>query len=157
MKNKGYTIMEAVIAMFLVVVMVGAVFSALMSSRRAIVTSSEKEEVYYSLKSTYGMLKDCRSNKNCQLKEFKCGSDSGCSLNFSGAVEDLKNINQLFTFNFNSLCKESTSGIFQYTAANSNDEPQVWLFNNNNICSDHSEPLKNFYVLDIQAQCTEAL
>ena len=104
MKNKGYTIMEAVIAMFLVLVMVGAVFSALMSGRRAITATSEKEEVFYSLQSAYTMFKDCRVNADCFLH-----AQSG--LNCSNAVFDptqheFKDCDKLFTFNFkNSFIK----------------------------------------------------
>ena len=153
--------MEAVIAMFLVVVMVGAVFSALMSSRRAIVTSSEREEIFYTLKSTYGLLKDCRSNPNCQLSKWHT-TDNPCpsSLEAGAGAKDLKKCNNLFTFNFNNLCKENvpgSPGVFQYTVTDSENKPGAWFYNKNNVCPLNPDILKNFYVLDIQAQCTEAL
>ena len=160
MNNKGYTIMEAVIAMFLVVVMVGAVFSALMSSRRAIVSSSEREEVFYTLKSTYGMLKDCRSNPDCYLHNssgLKCTAAT-----FEAGEHNLENCNGLFTSNFGNLCKKGTdfpgnTGAFKYTAGvmAAADTPQGSFVQDNGKCSD--EHLKNFYTLNIVANCSEAL
>lgn len=156
MKNKGYTIMEAVIAMFLVVVMVGAVFSALMSSRRAIVTSSEREEIFYSLKSAYGMLKDCRSNPDCQLTYWST-TDKPCPSSFTAGAgaNILKDCNNLFTFNFANLCKATDDkAVFQYTVTNSANKPVVKLYK-----ADGTHPnatLTNFYVLDMEAKCQEA-
>lgn len=97
MKNKGYTIIEAVIAMFLVVVMVGAVFSALMTGRRAIVNSSEKEEVFYTMQSLYGLIKDCNRNPNCILAGFEECRDNN----------DLRGCQELFTFAFNNVCRSA--------------------------------------------------
>ena len=149
--------MEAVIAMFLVVVMVGAVFSALMSSRRAIVTSSEKEEVYYTLKSTYSMLKDCRSNPDCQLSIWHT-TNNPCPSSFTAeaGTQSLKHCNNLFTFNFDNICKTAdTTGVFQYTITNSTNKPSVSFFSKTGTSI--TETLNNFYVLDIQAQCSEPL
>ncbi len=155
MKNKGYTIMEAVIAMFLLVVMVGAVFSALMSGRRAIIVSSEREEVFYSLNSVYGMLKDCRSNPQyCHLKDLGC--------NYSFDVESnqgLKGCDDLFTFTFGNLCKGATSnnsvGQFQFNVKPSDIAPSVWLSVRPGQCLSEPIMLQDFYRLDIQANCTE--
>lgn len=156
MKNKGYTIMEAVIAMFLVLVMVGAVFSALMSSRRAIITSSEREELFYSLNSVYGMLKDCRTNPDsCHLKNL---NGSNC---FSGMPgnQDLISCDGLFTFNFQNLCKATSSEdrTFKYDIQVSSYTPQAWLSYLAGACPASSITLQNFYLLDLQANCTEAL
>ena len=152
MKNKGYTIMEAVIAMFLVIVMVGAVFSAMMSSRRAIITSSEREELFYSLNSTYGMLKDCRSNpRRCHLKSLSC---------FSGmpGSNDLRNCNELFTFNFQNLCQEANSGIFEYTVKESEDYLTIDLSDEPNVCQAEKIPqLNDLYILELKAKCLEIL
>jgi len=151
--------MEAVIAMFLVVVMVGAVFSALMSSRRAIVTSSEREEVFYTLKSTYGMLKDCRSNPNCQLSTWHTTSNPcPSSLEAGAGAQVLKKCNNLFTFNFNNLCKENVPGspaLFQYTVTVSTNTPVGQFYTEIGKCDPSN--LKDFYVLNIEAKCTEAL
>lgn len=156
MNNKGYTIMEAVIAMFLVVVMVGTVFSALMSSRRAIIASSEKEEVLYSLNSSYALLKDCRSNPNCHLK------DLSCNYNFSdqSGTQDWKTCNELFTFNYKNLCLNSNDEerskfnfkldkadgpLFHFTGYDSDGSP---------VCVAGIVP-REFYSLNIDARCTE--
>lgn len=153
MNNKGYTIMEAVIAMFLVVVMVGAVFSALMSGRRAITTSSEKEEIFYSLQSTYGMLKDCRSNPDCHLKNLNC------NYAYTGSNQNLKGCDSLFTFNFANLCKGATEtngvGVFRFNVSSTTTAPTAWLSVSPGVCSDHSVALTDFYVLNIEASCTE--
>ena len=151
MNNKGYTIMEAVIAMFLVVVMVGAVFSALMSSRRAIVASSEKEEILYSINSLYGLLKDCRSNPDCQLSKF-----NSCNSSFSSgnATQDMKNCDELFTFNFKNLCKNDATGKFEYTVRDT-DGPATCLLEPNGKCEVNPRPFPDFYSLEIDAQCTE--
>ena len=59
MKNsKGYTIIEAVIAMLLVSVVVGGIFSALMASRRAIIDPSYKEEMVFAVESANNLLKN---------------------------------------------------------------------------------------------------
>ena len=155
MKNKGYTMIEAVVAMFLVVVMVGAVFSALMSGRRAITSSTEKEEVFYSLQSAYGMLKDCRSNPhNCHLRELVCGTDSTCTLGISG---NLHGVNDLFTFNFQNLCQgtNQNNNYFKYTIADRpNFEPMGMSFHNVSGGPTISE-LSNMQTVSIEAKCTE--
>ena len=147
--------MEAVIAMFLVVVMVGAVFSALMSSRRAIITSSEREELSYSLNSLFGMLKDCRTNpQSCHLKNLGC---------FSGmpGTSDLTNCNELFTFNFQNICKATNAQdrTFSYNIQVSSYTPEVALFDNSaaNACPDKPVKLDKFYLVDLQAICMETL
>lgn len=150
MNNKGYTIMEAVIAMFLVVVMVGAVFSALMSSRRAIISSSEKEEMLYSLDSAYAMIKDCRSNPTCHLQQ------AGCAHGFSSTngVQDLKSCNDLFTFNFQNLCTNTSLGALNYTLSNVTG-PTAYLGIYNSAYVMINEPLHGFYTLNITASCSE--
>ena len=147
--------MEAVVAMFLVVVLVGAVFSALMSSRRAIVSSSEKEEVLYSLQSAYGMLKDCRSNPECHLSKWHTDSKPCPSLFNVAGVQNLKKCDNLFTFNFSNLCKEDDSGIFQYKVISSPETPVVGFINESGKCT--VENLKNFNILAIEAECQETL
>ncbi len=149
MQNKGYTIMEAVVAMFLVVVMVGAVFSALMSSRRAIISSSEREEVLYSLQSAYGMLKDCRSNTECHLKKM------GCNYEYSVSDQDLKTCNGLFTFNFKNLCEKDSTGVFSYNVKVSQSLPEAWLSLDPGMCVSKPVQLEHFNVLSLKAQCTE--
>jgi len=156
MNKKGYTIMEAVIAMFLVVVMVGTVFSALMSSRRAIITSSEKEELLYSLNSAYSLLKDCRSNPNCHLQ------DSECSHVFapleSGRAQEWKNCRELFTFEFKNLClnpnEEASHLDFELTDV---DGPVYYFIDYESGIPECAEGLipNEFYTLDIDARCTE--
>ena len=47
MNKKGFTLVEAVVAMFLVAVIVGGVFTALMAARRAVVESTGKEDMVY--------------------------------------------------------------------------------------------------------------
>ena len=154
MKNKGYTIMEAVIAMFLVVVMVGAVFSALMSGRRAIVTSSEREEVFYSLSSAYNMIKDCRSNHNCHLRHLGCNY-SYQSVNNQGLIE----CNDLFTFSFANVCKGANQysrvGTFQFKVSSTTTAPTAWFYTDSNVCPNIAKPLPDFYYLNIEANCTE--
>ena len=159
--NKGYTIMEAVIAMFLVVVMVGAVFSALMAGRRAIVSSSEREEIFYSLNSAYGMLKDCRSNTQyCRLANF----GTTCPHGYLSTNQSLQECEQLFTFGFANLCKgaapDNNVGTFQYHAVNSDIVPQV-QFSSPTASGNGVEAvqfdLPDFYILQLEAQCTEGL
>ncbi|MBO4707308.1 MAG: hypothetical protein J5594_01955 [Elusimicrobiaceae bacterium] len=158
MNNKGYTIMEAVVAMFLIVVMVGAVFSALMSGRRAIVTSSEREEVLYSIQSAYGMLKDCRNNDNCQL------GVSGCEHLYSGGgttdadgYHDLKTCGDLFTFNFNNLCKDDPNAFYKYRVLTNSNGVNVSLPVTNSVGSAPSPMLANFFDLEITTNCSEPL
>lgn len=153
MNKKGYTIMEAVIAMFLVVIMVGTVFSALMSSRRAIISSSEKEEALYSLNSGYFLLKDCRSNPNCHLKDSGCGS----TFTQESGTQSWKTCNELFTFNFKNLClnnnetskfdfnlKKVDGPVFNFTANHDGD-----------LVCEMGHSAEEFYTLDIDARCVE--
>jgi len=144
--------MEAVIAMFLVLVMVGAVFSALMSGRRAITASSEREEVLYSLQSAYTMFKDCRANEDCHLHDvsgLNCGSAT-----FGTGSHNFKDCTDLFTFNFKNLCKADQSGAFEYKIVISPNTPQVMLSTPTAVGTD-TFSLQDFYELNINAQCTE--
>ena len=156
--KKGSTIMEAVIAMFLVVVMVGAVFAALMSSRRAIVASSEKEEILYGLQSAYGMLKECRSNPNCRLVQDICPGDIRIPGYIATPGQELRECNELFTFNFQNLCKDvvASSGTFMYSISVTTG-PATYLCNYNAASPDRLEDLPDFDVLEMQASCTEQL
>ena len=119
MKNKGYTIIEAVIAMFLVVIMVGAVFSALMAGRRALVASSEKEEVLYTMQSSYNMIKDCRNNNDCLLRSLGCTD-----------IDDLRNCEGLFTYSFQNVCEHinDNESEFSYDLINVNNTGNKALF-----------------------------
>jgi len=146
MNNKGYTIMEAVIAMFLVVVMVGAVFSALMSSRRAIVSSSEKEEILYSINSAYALLKDCRANPACHLGKF------GCKHAFDEAAEyNWAECNELFTFNFGNVCKDN-NGELSYKLVSDN-LPESFYEPSGTGFGCETNKNDNFYQLSINATC----
>ncbi len=150
MKNKGYTIMEAVIAMFLVLVMVGAVFSALMAGRRAIATSSEKEEVFYTLQSAYGMLKDCRENQAaCHLQKLGCYTNP-----FSG---NWKTCSNLFTFNFKSVCKneDNENSKFQYDITSVDGDTLDWICAGIEGCSLNEDAIYKYYTVDIKATCQE--
>ena len=51
LNKKGYTIVEGIIAMLLVAIMVGGIFTALMASRRAIIEPSYREEMLYTVES----------------------------------------------------------------------------------------------------------
>ena len=144
--------MEAVIAMFLVLVMVGAVFSALMSGRRAITASSEREEVLYSLQSAYTMFKDCRANEDCHLHN---ASGLNCTpATFGTGSHDFKDCTDLFTFNFKNLCKADQTGVFEYKIMNSGNVPQVTL-SSPTASGTSNFSLQDFYVLGIDAICTE--
>lgn len=150
MKNKGYTIMEAVIAMFLVVVMVGAVFSAVMAGRRAIATSSEREEMFYTLNSAYGMLKDCRANPNaCHLKQLGC---------YNSTSGNWKTCNDLFTYNFKAVCKNfEAGGVFQYDLTSSERTP-YWACTDCPVLpggQNEDDGTADYYTIDIQSSCNE--
>lgn len=136
--------------MFLVVIMVGAVFSALMSSRRAIVSSSEKEEALYSINSAYYMLKDCRSNPACHMVKF----ESDCPTKFEPGKYGLKDCNELFTFNFGNLCKE---GSFDYTLADTPLQLPVCTIDSGGdlVCS--SDYTYNFYTFGININCNDGI
>ena len=153
MKNKGYTIMEAVIAMFLIVVMVGAVFSALMSGRRAIVTSTDKEDILYSIQSAYGMLKDCRSNtENCYLHR-----GLNCNYTYSASNQSLAECNHLFTFGFGHLCRGANAFQYNVTDVGANAGPKAHLKGIvGNVPGDKDVILKKYITLDIQAYCQES-
>lgn len=140
MKNKGYTIIEAVIAMFLVVVMVGAVFSSLMSGRRAIVSSSDKEEVLYTMQSAYSMIKDCADNTNCLLRDLECTGT------------DLKECDKLFTFNFENICKDG-NGNFSYSVKDFSGSTHMVKFYQTTQTEVKFQDM--FKVLEIESNCQE--
>ena len=150
MNKKGYTIMEAVIAMFLVVVMVGAVFSALMSSRRAIVSSSEKEEILYSINSAYALLKDCRSNPHCHLQKSSCNYD----LTPDAGDQSLVDCSELFTFNFGNICKNN-AGTLSYSVRSSTLPETMFFEVSGDDFSCSSSTMNNFITLNINANCSE--
>ena len=156
MNKKGYTIMEAVIAMFLVVVMVGTVFSALMSSRRAIIASSEKEEVLYSLNSAYSLLKDCRSNPDCHLRDSECSYTFGPSN--SGRAQEWKGCRELFTFEFRNSCLNPNEEASKFEFDMAEVDGPLYHFidysDGSPVCAEGIIP-REFYTLDIDAQCTE--
>lgn len=58
LNKKGYTIVEGIIAMLLVAIMVGGIFTALMASRRAIIEPSYREEMLYTVESLSNQLKN---------------------------------------------------------------------------------------------------
>jgi prepilin-type N-terminal cleavage/methylation domain-containing protein len=55
--EKGFTMLESIVAMVLVAVVVGAVFSAVMAARRAIIVPSQREDIIYAVESVSSMLK----------------------------------------------------------------------------------------------------
>ena len=142
MKNKGYTIIEAVIAMFLVVTMVGAVFSALMSGSRAIISSTDKEEVLYTMQSTYSMLKDCRDNENCLLRDL--GAE--CINN------QLENCDALFTYNFQNICKDG-NGNLSYSVKGIEGPTHTVSFYQTTAQNVTFKDM--FEILDIESSCNE--
>jgi prepilin-type N-terminal cleavage/methylation domain-containing protein len=62
--NKGFTILESMVAMILVSVVVGAVFSAVMAARRAIIVPSQREDIIYSVESINNILKTSASSSD---------------------------------------------------------------------------------------------
>lgn len=73
LNKKGYTIVEGIIAMLLVAIMVGAIFSALMASRRAIVEPSYREEMMYTVESLANSIKNYVDMESGDLDPL-CGS-----------------------------------------------------------------------------------
>lgn len=94
MKNKkGYTIIESVIAMLLVSVVVGGIFSALMASRRAIIEPSYKEEMIFAIESANNLLKNyvTADNNSVQedLRDGLCGGETVATV-LSESDHDIK-------------------------------------------------------------------
>ncbi len=71
MNNKGYTILESVIAMLLVAIIVGGIFSSLMAARRSIMEPSYREEMMYAVESANNLLKNFVDNNTNNLDEIK--------------------------------------------------------------------------------------
>lgn len=77
--NKGYTMMESVVAMLLISIIVGGVFSALMASRRAIIEPSAREDMVYAVETVSNRLKaavDGTVSSNNGAKDSICGKES---------------------------------------------------------------------------------
>jgi Tfp pilus assembly protein PilE len=70
--NKGYTIIESVIAMLLVALIVSGVFSSVMAARRTIAEPTSKEDMSFAMESVYNKLK--ASVNNPDAKPFCGGS-----------------------------------------------------------------------------------
>lgn len=62
--KKGYTIVEALIAMLLVAIVVGGIFSALMAARRAISEPSSREDTYFTAEDILNTMRACTSAKS---------------------------------------------------------------------------------------------
>lgn len=113
MKNiKGYTIIEAVIAMLLVSVVVGGIFSALMASRRAIIDPSYKEEMVFAVESANNLLKNyVTSDKSKVTDDLRSGlCDDGTVDAISVGTHDIKCL-------LPDVCNPTTSS-FTYTVTN---------------------------------------
>lgn len=83
LNEKGYTIVEGIIAMLLVAIMVGGIFSSLMASRRAIIEPSLKEEMIYSMETVANKLKNAVDTDSditvCgNDTPLNCDSTTGC-------------------------------------------------------------------------------
>lgn len=83
LNRKGYTIVEGIIAMLLIAIMVGAIFSALMASRRAIVEPSYREEMFYAVESLANTLKNYVDMESGDLPPL-CGSTTPLSYDEEG-------------------------------------------------------------------------
>ncbi len=85
LNHKGYTIVEGIIAMLLVAIMVGGIFSALMASRRAIIEPSLKEEMVYAMEGVLNRLKGLTDTDGianvCDgiTNPLDCDSTEGCN------------------------------------------------------------------------------
>jgi Tfp pilus assembly protein PilV len=79
--NKGFTIIEAVIAMLLVAVITGGVFTALMAARRAIIEPSYKEDMAFAAEGVLNELKTNVSFSNSKgVGNDPCNTSSPLSL-----------------------------------------------------------------------------
>ena len=110
MKNsKGYTIIEAVIAMLLVSVVVGGIFSALMASRRAIIDPSYKEDMVFAVEGANNLLKNYITTD-----QSKVSDDLRGGLCDSGEVNALSVGDHDIACLLPPVCKEGVSS-FKYT------------------------------------------
>jgi len=85
LNHKGYTIVEGIIAMLLVAIMVGGIFSALMASRRAIIEPTLKEEMMYSMEGVLNRLKGLTDSNGIAnvcanvSNPLDCDATEGCN------------------------------------------------------------------------------
>lgn len=78
-KNKGFTLAEALIAMLLVAVMAAGIITALMSTKRAITTPSNKEDMVFAIETLNTYLQTATT-----ATAVRCTQDT----NFTYALEE---------------------------------------------------------------------
>lgn len=61
-KNKGFTLAEALVAMLLIAVMAAGIITALMSTKRAITMPGNKEDVYLAIETSKSLLQQADLN-----------------------------------------------------------------------------------------------
>lgn len=119
--NKGYTIVEALIAMLLVAIVVGGIFSALMAARRAISEPSTREDVYFSGEDILNTMRECtnaKSNSSAPLdSDFleKCESVKPTGTSITNMFESRENPYILDNDRLPDACTDDSKSSVYYT------------------------------------------
>ncbi|MBR1981021.1 hypothetical protein [Candidatus Proelusimicrobium excrementi] len=120
LNKKGYTIVEGIIAMLLVAIMVGGIFTALMASRRAIIEPSYREEMLYAVESLSNQLKNYVDAEGAVAS--LCGSttplengDHDCSSMLPDVCRTDGGYNSSLTYNVSGLSVTGGTGGFSPT------------------------------------------
>ena len=118
LNKKGYTIVEGIIAMLLVAIMVGAIFSALMASRRAIVEPSYREEMMYTFESLANSIKNYVDTNGGDLESL-CGSttplsngEHDCSELLPDVCKSGEGYNSSLTYTVSGLTASDNTGAY---------------------------------------------
>lgn len=117
LNKKGYTIVEGIIAMLLVAIMVGGIFTALMASRRAIIEPSYREEMLYTVESLSNQLKnyvDAEGNLDslCGSTDPLSNGDHDCSSMLPDVCKTGDGYNSSLTYNVSGIAVNADGGSF---------------------------------------------
>ncbi len=120
LNKKGYTIVEGIIAMLLVAIMVGGIFTALMASRRAIIEPSYREEMLYTVESLSNQLKNYVDAEG--IGDSLCGSTTPLSNGEHDCTSMLPDVcrtdgdyNSSLTYNVEGITAQDSTGAFSPT------------------------------------------
>lgn len=119
--KKGFTLAEALIAMMLVAVMAAGIITALMATKRAIVSPSNREEMMLAIEKASSLLQGDQAICNISASD-KLALTPNCNLDSPNAL-DCHNINCLLPRS----CA-TTGDYFVYTISNvGNDTEQKFI------------------------------
>lgn len=130
--NKGFTLAEALVAMLLVAVMAAGIITALMSTKRAIIAPSHKEDMIYAIEKAASLLQMADETDSVS-NIFGCNTDTGLALALTpncnkNTGENCHNINCLKPFSCQAPNDFFGYDVSQYDETNSEETKKLISF-----------------------------